>query len=189
MTKYYANNRLRRQLSKEEKKRYNAYKKRECERRRRYKRKGFLQHKCFHTFRCESCKIFYEEEAEIRLTLGYSVCKKCINEWRPLETFFKKIKFDWTQYKQILGDVKNSIQIQVELKGNECKQQDLTKEKTSVCNPFEGWPEPDGGWENWMKKLQVLEDQHYHWLKDQTWEEQYGVNAHFWPTYCVNVDE
>ena len=71
----YLNNHLRKTLVPHEKSRYNAYKKRECERRRRFRIKGRLDHVCFTKYCCESCRRFHDK---LILFQGYSFCEKCI---------------------------------------------------------------------------------------------------------------
>ncbi len=83
--KKYANNHLRKFLSEEEKKRFNAYKKRECERKRRYRAAGKLYHPCFWKYRCESCKDFFKN---LHMFKGYNLCFRCIKEDCMSSEFF-----------------------------------------------------------------------------------------------------
>ena len=110
MKKFYANNQRRKSLRQEEKKRYNAYKKRECERRRRYKLQGKMNHICFCSYRCEACSCFYKKEEDIHLLFGFSVCVLCLRSLEKMFTFFTKSKFDYTPHKETLVNVSNELQ-------------------------------------------------------------------------------
>lgn len=112
MKKYYANNAHRKLLTPSEKKRYNAYKKRECERRRRYKRKGKTDHPCFYSYRCEACRTFFEEEDNVLLLFGYSICKRCLIETSKTERFLRQSSFDYSQHTETLENVSMSLQSQ-----------------------------------------------------------------------------
>lgn len=80
----YPHNNLRKQLSEEEKKRFNAYKKRECERRRRYAITNRMSHKNFYLHRCEFCRKFFEV---INLLYGFSICINCPKQISKVKMF------------------------------------------------------------------------------------------------------
>lgn len=80
----YPHNNLRKQLTEEEKKRFNAYKKRECERRRRYAITNRMSHKNFHLHRCEFCRKFFEV---INLLYGFSICIHCPRQISKVKMF------------------------------------------------------------------------------------------------------
>lgn len=135
--KFYANNSYRKSLTKEEKKRYNAYKKRECERRRRYRRKGNMKHICFHSYRCEVCKHFYEQEKKIELWFGFSICRTCLIDTHRTIQFFIRVKFDYTPHKETLEDVACSLQNLVDDTDNGYTPQFQSKKKGNKKVPIE----------------------------------------------------
>jgi hypothetical protein len=74
-------------------KRFNSYKKRECERRRRYRIKKKTDHPCFSNYRCEGCKKYF---SDLYFLFGFSLCIQCIvkSNTPDFTSFFEKMKLD-----------------------------------------------------------------------------------------------
>jgi hypothetical protein len=82
----YPHNCLRKSLNEEEKKRFNSYKKRECERRRRYVNNQKKDHKNFNLHRCEICRKFYEW---VQFLYGFSICEQCPSNFLRVKKFLQ----------------------------------------------------------------------------------------------------
>jgi hypothetical protein len=105
MTKVkYPHNGLRHQLTAEEKRRFNAYKKRECERRRRYERSNRNEHKNYLLHRCEACRKFFQT---VQFLYGYSVCFQCPLTFKHIRKFLKRKDMDVTDLTE--NDIKNNL--------------------------------------------------------------------------------
>ena len=132
----YPHNQLRHQLSAEEKKRFNSYKKRECERRRRYRRSNRHDHPKFYLHRCEICWKFYET---VDLLYGYSVCKTCPMDISKIIYFLKNEK---KINEDLLADVtiesiQNRLLISPMLQLNICQELCHESRMEDIPNLFE----------------------------------------------------
>ncbi len=104
----YPHNCLRHQLSYDEKKRFNSYKKRECERRRRYRVNGKTNHRYFYLHRCEFCWKFY---TNVHLLYGYTICEQCPFDISKIETLFKQNNNTDLLLKISKGNIRNQLLI------------------------------------------------------------------------------
>ncbi len=82
--KNYPHNYLRFQLKNCELLRFNAYKKRECERRRRYRVKGMMDHPNYKLNRCEVCRKFFKD---VNLIMGFTSCETCLKDVKQIRLF------------------------------------------------------------------------------------------------------
>ena len=80
----YLHNYYRKQLTTNEKKRYNLYKKRECERRRRLVEAHRENHPNYFLHRCECCRKFF---SILYLLFGFIVCETCTGNTKKLKHF------------------------------------------------------------------------------------------------------
>lgn len=154
----YPHNSLRKQLSTDEKKRFNLYKKRECERRRRYRKSGKNAHKNIYMHRCEFCWKFFET---VDLLCGYSVCKKC-----PISFMDGKPIFVKHEKKKLMDVTKDNIQslllISPKSQLNTTPEQDHENRLEDNQNLFE-----DSEMMEFERDLYIIQS-------NADWESQYG---------------
>jgi hypothetical protein len=76
-------------LSQDERKKFAAYKKKECERIRRYRIQKKFDHPNIHLHRCVHCEKFFPT---VHFSSGNILCKSCFTNKNVIERFFKKEK-------------------------------------------------------------------------------------------------
>ena len=88
----YPHQKLKKNLNEVELKRFNAYKKRECQRRIRYESINGRKHKNYYLHRCEVCRRFFEW---VHFVEGYTVCGHCPANPITMKIFLERKKLSW----------------------------------------------------------------------------------------------
>lgn len=110
-----------------EKENFNAYKKRECERKRRFRLKNKLNHICFSKYRCEVCRKYYDI---LFLLYGFNICEHCLNIEKMENFFIRKNKKEYIT-EHLEDDINNKKRELLETKTQNKIEKDEVSKKLS----------------------------------------------------------